>query len=199
MPVLRNPKHEIFSQELAKGCDKQEAAVSAGYSRKSASQTASYLVKKPEILARVSEINARIVEKSEWDAARVLIRLGEQAEADILELHNEDGSFKPVKDWPIVWRRMIQGMKVKREKVRSKDGVQAGDSKAWDETGAEILEIKFIDRLDNLKLLGQHKAIDAFVQQKQGDVNVLVVTAEKAREIAGARTRLQRVIDIEAK
>ena len=31
MPLLDNPKHEIFAQELAKGTSQKEAYVSAGY------------------------------------------------------------------------------------------------------------------------------------------------------------------------
>ena len=31
MPLLDNPRHEIFAQELAKGTSQKEAYVSAGY------------------------------------------------------------------------------------------------------------------------------------------------------------------------
>lgn len=196
MPVLKNPKHEIFAQELAKGHSAQDAAMAAGYSRTTAITQSTRLSKNVEIQSRIVEINSAVAVKAEWDAAKVLVRLGDQADADLLDIHNEDGSFKPVKDWPLVWRRMIQGVEIEEKSVRSTDGVQAGESKGWDKTGDRIIKIKFVDRLKNLELLGRHKAIDAFVQQKQGDVNVLVVTPEKAREIAGARQRLQRVIEV---
>lgn len=194
MPVLKNSKHEIFAQKVAGGCEKQEAAVIAGYSKASASQSASYLCKKPEVLARIAEISTRITEKSEWDATKVLIRLGDQAEADLLDLHNEDGSFKPVKDWPLVWRQMIQGLEIEEKSVRSTDGVQAGESKAWDKTGDRIIKIKFIDRLKNLELLGKHKAVDAFVSQKIEQHNHLHLSAEVTSRLQNALQRTQQLL-----
>lgn len=197
MSVLRNPKHEIFAQQSASGKSAYESAMAAGYSKSTALTQSKRLSENVGIQSRIVEINTRIVEKAEWDAAKVLVRLGDQADADLVELQNEDGSFKPLREWPLTWRRMIQGVEVEQKSVRSTDGVQAGESKAWDKTGDRIIKIKFIDRLKNLQLLGQHKAVDAFVQQKQGDINVLVVTPDKAREIAGARQRLQRVITVQ--
>jgi hypothetical protein len=89
---------------------------------------------------------------------------------------------------------MVQGIDIEEKFERSRD---SGD-KSWDKSG-QIVKIKFVDRLKNLELLGRHKAVDAFVQQKQGDVNVLVVTPDRAREIARAKQRLQCVIATEKK
>ena len=54
MPILTNPKHERFAQELAKGKTGDEAYVLAGYKRNK--DNASRLKASEGILARVSEL-----------------------------------------------------------------------------------------------------------------------------------------------
>ena len=56
MPVLENPKHELFAQELAKGKSAIEAHEVAGY--KPHRSTASTLARLPSISARVDELLA---------------------------------------------------------------------------------------------------------------------------------------------
>lgn len=198
MPVLRNAKHERFAQAFAKGESFTQSALTAGYSASNAPFYGSKLAKRDQIIARIGEIRSRVADKSEWDAARVLIRLGEQADADLLDLHNEDGSFKPVQEWPLVWRQMIQGIEVEQKSVRSSDGVQAGDSKSWDKTSDRIIKIKFIDRLKNLELLGRHKAIDAFVAQKSDERHLHVHVHQEVTQRLQAALHREKAIEIEA-
>lgn len=72
MAVLKNPRHELFCCEYAKGKPAGEAYIAAGYSRKGAGQSAHTLLKKPEIAARVEEIKSRISDRltSGWIAER---------------------------------------------------------------------------------------------------------------------------------
>jgi phage terminase small subunit len=42
----------------------------------------------------------------EIDADWVLKRLAAMADADLSELHNEDGTLRPIKDWPKIWRKV---------------------------------------------------------------------------------------------
>ena len=57
MPVLDNPKHERFAQELSKGKTADEAYVLAGY--KADRGNASRLTAKDNVIARVAEIQDR--------------------------------------------------------------------------------------------------------------------------------------------
>ena len=61
MPALKNPRHERFAVELAKGCSQTEAAKRAGY--KGSRFHASRLATKSNIKARVAELEARTAEK----------------------------------------------------------------------------------------------------------------------------------------
>ena len=161
------PKQERFVQEYPKDSNAKAAAIRAGYSPKTAEQIGWQLLQKTSVAEAIQSKTVAIAEKVDWDATKVLIRLGEQADADILDIQDEHGNLKPLKEWPAIWRKMIQGMEVEQKSVRSKDGVQAGESKSWDKTGDRILKIKFVDRLKNLELLGRHKAVDAFVKQSE--------------------------------
>jgi len=193
MSILANPRYELFAQHAAAGKSAFDAAILAGYSRSTALGQTKRLSENVGIRSRIVEIQSEIVDKSSWTAARLLTRLGDQAEADLLEISDDNGNFKPIAEWPPHWRKMIQGLEVERKSVRSHDGVQAGDSKSWDKTDDVIIKIKFIDRLKNLELIGRHKAVDAFVQQQKGAELHLHLHAEiesrltRAREIAATR------------
>ena len=82
MPVLSNPKHERFAQELAKGKSQSEAYELAGY--KPDSGAASRLSGNVSVSARVAEILSRAADRAELTVARVvenLERIATKAEA----------------------------------------------------------------------------------------------------------------------
>jgi hypothetical protein len=72
MPALKNPKHELFAQELAKGKTLEEAHRAAGYTgnRSAASQ----LKQKLNISQRVDEILAAREEKHAQSTAKAIER-----------------------------------------------------------------------------------------------------------------------------
>ena len=81
MPVLDNPRHEIFAQELAKGASQKDAYEAAGY--KPSEQTACRLASNDKVAARVSEIMGKAAVRAEISIASVtenLMRIAEKAE-----------------------------------------------------------------------------------------------------------------------
>ena len=106
MPVLSNPRHESFSQALAKGKTADEAYAQAGF--KPNRGNAATLKAKQSIQDRVAEIVGRIAEKAEWSAADRLKSLktihDSQIEKDprvaiaaIAEANKMQGSHAPAK------------------------------------------------------------------------------------------------------
>lgn len=85
------------------------------------------------------------------------LRLSEMFDADIGDIFNEDGKFKPIHEWPRVWRQMLSGTEVKELFERSKDG---GNS-SWDQVG-ELVRMKFADPLKIMELAGRLRPVDAF-------------------------------------
>jgi hypothetical protein len=87
MGVLRNPRHEKFSQLVATGIKPAEAYTSLGYSKNGAPQSANSLLKRPansllkrpDVRARVDEILSvaaqSAAEQVSFDHVRVLNRL----------------------------------------------------------------------------------------------------------------------------
>jgi len=79
MPILRNPRHEKFSQLVASGIKPTEAYVSLGYSKVGAPQSANNLLKRTDVRERVNEIQSlaaqSAAEEVAFDQKRVLNRL----------------------------------------------------------------------------------------------------------------------------
>ena len=87
MPVLKNARHELFAQELAKGQTQEQAYKSAGY--RGNRHHASRLVTKDHIRERVAELQTRNVTKAdeitEITTAR-LLELTEEARLKAMQL-----------------------------------------------------------------------------------------------------------------
>ena len=79
MPVLRNPRHEKFTQLVASGIKPTEAYVSLGYSKAGAPQSANNLLNRTDVRERVNEIQSLAAQSSAeevaFDQKRVLNRL----------------------------------------------------------------------------------------------------------------------------
>jgi hypothetical protein len=75
MPLLDNPKHEIFAQELAQGCSQEEAYETAGY--QPSRQHASRLATNGYIRARVDEIMGGAAERAEVTVESLIREAGE--------------------------------------------------------------------------------------------------------------------------
>ena len=95
MPVLKNPRHERFAQELARGLSGKEAYLAAGYETggNAAEAAASRLLRNVKVRERVDELKskiaARVIEKTAVTRADILEELKKIAFATF-----EDGSVK---------------------------------------------------------------------------------------------------------
>lgn len=129
---------------------------------------------------------------------------------DIKELYSASGALHAVAEWPNVWRtRLVVEIETRESSKRSDDGVQAGDSKAWDKDG-EVKKIKRESALaiekeirsaekginETLETIGRHINVRAFQQPNQ-DINInITVSADEQRKLAAAEKRARRVIDV---
>jgi phage terminase small subunit len=80
MPVLDNPRHERFAQEVVKGFLHGQAYLNAGYKAKSlavASAAATRLLKDVKIQKRIQEIQERVARKTEVTTESILAELEE--------------------------------------------------------------------------------------------------------------------------
>jgi len=148
-----NDKQEMFCREYLIDLNATQAAIRAGYSEKTANAQASRLLVNVNIQNRIKELKSNRNERVEVDADYVLKRLVEIDQMDVLDILNESGDLKPVRDWPKAWRTTLSGLDVM--------SISAGE----DGTDALLKKIKWPDKVKNLELLGKHVKVQAFKDQ----------------------------------
>ena len=151
MAELKAPKREMFCREYIKDLNGTQAAIRAGYSEKTANRIASELLTKPDVQARVMELQSVRVEEVRIDANYVLKRLIEIDEMDVADILDDGGDFLPIRSWPKVWRTTLSGLDIAI--------INSGD------TETILKKIKWPDKVKNLELLGKHIGVGAFTEK----------------------------------
>lgn len=127
---------------------------------KTVHEKASRLFADSKVRARVAELKAEAAriaeEKFKVDAEYVLRRLVEIDKMDLLDILKEDGSLKPISEWPPVWRSYVSGMDLS-EIIKG-----SGDER---QMVGFLKKIKWPDKVKNLELLGKHVTVNAFREQ----------------------------------
>ncbi len=92
MPELKNFRHERFAQNIAKGMNSGTGYTAAGYkaTRHSAEVAASRLLKNDDIRARIAELTAPALAKTETTVERVLQELAYLAFYDVTQILDTD-------------------------------------------------------------------------------------------------------------
>nr|RAW03656.1 terminase small subunit [Aerococcus urinae] len=172
-------KQQLFVVEYLKDLNATQAAIRAGYSKKSAAEVGHENLRKPQIAEAIeAAMNAR-TKRAELDADWVLKRLAEELGADLNDLFDEAGAMKPMKDWPMVWRQgLVAGIEVEEITVGK------GDKK---EVVGYTRKIKLSDRAKRLELFGRHVDVGAWRDKIEHDVGDPL--KQLAQEISGRGLR----------
>lgn len=147
------PKQQRFVEEYLLDLNAAAAARRAGYSTRTAEWIGPQLLGKSHVMAAVAERQAKRSKRTEIDADWVLKRLAGEAEADLADLYDDAGNLRPMREWPMVFRR---GLVVGFETVHETEG--SG------ETARRLLvrKIKLQDRTRTVELIGKHIGVQAF-------------------------------------
>lgn len=156
-----------FAEEYLIDLNATQACIRAGYSARNADKIGPQLLGKVRVATLIAEAKSKRTEETRVTAGLVLTRLAEILDADLIEIMDDHGNFKPVQQWPKIWRQMISGCDV--EEVWE----GRGDSRSRIGT---ITKIRFIDRLKTIELVGKHTDVGAFIEkiQHQGDLDINV-------------------------
>ena len=130
-------KQEIFCQQYVVSFNGTLAATRAGYNEKTAYSIANENLRKPELLARIHELNLELAEKLKIDQEIIVRKLQEMTSfriTDMIRVTNNKVYIKDTDDLPDVVLDNIVGLK------QTKDGV----------------EVKFSDRQKALVDLGRY-------------------------------------------
>jgi Terminase small subunit len=108
--------------------------------------------------------------------------------ADIQDIVDELGRFKPISQWQKIWRQMLRGCEVEERYERAIDG-----EKKWDAAG-RVVKVRFIDRLKAIELLGRHINVKAFQQNEVAVVDIEDIRSriEAGRAYMNEQQRQQR-------
>lgn len=151
-----NAKQEAFCREYIIDLNGTQAAIRAGYSEKTAQEQSSRLLSNVKVSERVAELMQERSDRVRIDASYVLNRLVEIDQMDVVDILNDDGSMKAIKDWPKVWRTTLSGLDVMTV-FNSEEAT----------TESVLKKIKWPDKVKNLELLGKHVNVNAFAEKKQ--------------------------------
>ncbi|WEK42966.1 MAG: terminase small subunit [Candidatus Sphingomonas colombiensis] len=164
------PKQQRFVEEYLVDLNATQAAIRAGYSADTAYSIGNENLSKPEIAEAITAAKAERSKQTGIDAAWLLTRLADEADADLSDLYDEAGALKPVKDWPLIWRKgLVGGVKAIEERDENGDII------------GMIREVKLSDRVKRLELIGKHIDVQAFREQvAQTGTMALVVSNEDA-------------------
>lgn len=162
------PKQERFVQEYLIDLNATQAAIRAGYAPGSADVEGCRLLGNAKVAEAIASMKVERSERTRIDAAWVLTRLADEAEADLSDLYDEAGTLKPVKDWPIIWRKgLVAGIKAVEE--RDERGNVVG----------MVREVKLSDRVKRLELIGKHIDVQAFKEKVEHTGGIAVTVSSE--------------------
>jgi phage terminase small subunit len=152
-------REALFAGEYIIDLNATQAAIRAGYSQKTAYSQGQRLLKRVEVAEAVARAMEERTKRTRKDADWLLSRLAEEAEADIADLYEDDGSLKPVSEWPRIWRTgLVAGIEVEEIFEGSgADRVKVG----------EVKKLKLADRGKRLELIGRHVDVQAWKDRKE--------------------------------
>jgi len=173
-------KQKKWCKEYLKDLNATQAAIRAGYSKKSAKQQGTENLAKPSLMAVVNKEIEKRNKQCEIDADYVLKRLVNELEADLGDLYNDKGGIKGIHDWPLIWRQgLVGGMEIKQDFVYE-DGQRVPDG--------VTVKMKLSERVKRLELLGRHVKVQAFKDKVEVEVDGTLVeklNAAAVRSLAG--------------
>ena len=159
MAQLDDPKHEKFAQEYCTDFNGAQAAIRAGYAKRSARVTASRLLSNANIMARVKELATKDITKVEMNRERILRELSFLGTVDIAEAYDDNGNLLPINEMPEGIRRAIAGIELIEE--RDENG---------EPTGTMTKKVKFWDK--NTSLLGLARVFKMLTDKVEHDHKV---------------------------
>ncbi|HCH7475137.1 terminase small subunit [Pseudomonas aeruginosa] len=140
-------KQRLFVDEYLIDLNATQAAIRAGYSTRRATEIGYQLLQRPEVAQAIQAAMAERSKRTEVEADYVIRRLREIDEMDVLDILEDDGSFRSIRDWPRVWRQFLSGIEI----------AELFEGRGDDRRIAGVLrKVKWPDKLRNLELLSRH-------------------------------------------
>ncbi|HFR1257996.1 TPA: terminase small subunit [Shigella dysenteriae] len=168
---------EAYCQSYIQTPENQtQAAINAGFSHKTAHVKASIMMRDERIQKRIAELMEERNKRTRVSADYVLMRLVEIDQMDVLDILNDDGSLKPIREWPKIWRTTLSGFDLSSTIMNMNE----------DSIETILKKIKWPDKVKNLELIGKHVDVNAFKERLEVSGTVTI-----ADRMAAARRRVK--------
>ncbi|HHG1728937.1 TPA: terminase small subunit [Enterobacter cloacae] len=168
---------EAYCQSYIKTPENQsQAAIDAGFSPNTAAVKASVMMRDERIRKRIAELMEERNKRNRVSADYVLMRLVEIDQMDVLDILNDDGSLKPIREWPKIWRTTLSGFDLSSTIMNMNE----------DSIETILKKIKWPDKVKNLELIGKHVDVNAFKERLEVSGTVTI-----ADRMAAARRRVK--------
>ncbi|EOT17990.1 hypothetical protein L346_01554 [Pseudomonas aeruginosa MSH-10] len=193
-------KQRLFVDEYLIDLNATQAAIRAGYSTRRATEIGYQLLQRPEVAQAIQAAMAERSKRTEVEADYVIRRLREIDEMDVLDILEDDGSFRSIRDWPRAWRQFLSGIEI----------AELFEGRGDDRRIAGVLrKVKWPDKLRNLELLSRHVGTESAaldlelkrldVAKKRAELKLLENPEEEAPPTSVAVTIIDaRVRDADA-
>lgn len=139
-----SPKQRRFVDEFLVDLNATQAAIRAGYSKRTARSQSSALMTKPDISEAIAAGKARAAERAGISQERVLRELAAIALSDLRSLYRTDGTLKPPSEWDDQAAAAVASLEV--DELRDGEGAVIGFTR----------KVKRFDKVRALELLGKH-------------------------------------------
>lgn len=168
---------EAYCQSYIKTPENQtQEAINAGFSPNTAAVKASVMMRDERIQKRIAELMEERNKRNRVSADYVLLRLVEIDQMDVLDILNDDGSLKPIREWPKIWRTTLSGFDLSSTIMNMNE----------DSIETILKKIKWPDKVKNLELIGKHVDVMAFKERLEVSGTVTI-----ADRMAAARRRVK--------
>ncbi|HHQ5841866.1 TPA: terminase small subunit [Enterobacter asburiae] len=169
---------EAYCQSYIKTPENQsQSAIDAGFSPNTAAVKASVMMRDERIQKRIAELMEERNKRMRVSADYVLMRLVEIDQMDVLDILNDDGSLKPIREWPKIWRTTLSGFDLSSTIMNMNE----------DSIETILKKIKWPDKVKNLELIGKHVDVNAFKERLEVSGTVTI-----ADRMAKARDRVKK-------
>lgn len=147
MAALRNPRHESFCLGIIAQKSVINAFVDAGFVQSGTNDGNAFRLRnRPDVKARIAELQGAVAEEAVVSQADVLRELAKIGFSDIGDIFTDTGALKPVHLMNAATRGAVSAIKVKTSRV---PGGEPADVE-------HTVEIKFWDKNSALEKVGKH-------------------------------------------
>jgi len=153
------PKQLKFCREYIIDLNATQAAIRAGYSKKTATVIGYEHLTKPHIRHAISDLQRKHAEEAKVDAIFVLQEAARIALIDIGPAFTEDNTLKDIHDMPVDIRRAISSVKI--TELYSGDGEER-------ELSGYTKEVKFWSKDKQIEILMRHLGLFLADNKQQG-------------------------------